>query len=62
MKTEIFIDLVEAARRLRVAYQTAYRWALEGKLIATRKDGRWLVEETSVNRMAEIRRELEHTA
>src|SRR5688500_1697508 len=35
------IDLQEAARRLDVHYQTAYRWVREGRLPAVRVRGRY---------------------
>ena len=35
------IDLQEAARRLGVHYQTAYRWVREGRLTAVRVRGRY---------------------
>jgi hypothetical protein len=49
------IELVEAARRLRIPYARAHRYALTGRLEAERVEGRWVVSTRSVER---IEREL----
>ena len=45
------IDLVDASARLRVPYHTAHRWALVGKLDGERRDGRWTVSVSSLERL-----------
>ena len=55
MKT---VTLVEAATRLRVGYTKAHRWALTGRLEATKGDNGWRVSEASVKKVAkELRAE-----
>ena len=49
MKT---VTLVEACTRLRVAYVKAHRWALTGRLEASKGDDGWRVSEASVKRVA----------
>ena len=52
------IELVDAAARLRIPYHLAYRFALIGRLVSTRRHGRWFVERTSVDRLEqELERE-----
>ena len=45
------IDLVAAAQRLGVPYNTAHRWALIGRLDAERREGRWAVTPESIDRV-----------
>lgn len=49
------IDLQEAARRLDVHYQTAYRWVREGRLPAVRVRGRYELAVADVEAFAEQR-------
>ena len=49
------IDLQEAARRLEVHYQTAYRWVREGRIPAVRVRGRYELEVADVDAFARER-------
>ena len=49
------IDLQEAARRLGVHYQTAYRWVREGRIPAVRVRGRYELEISDVDAFAQER-------
>lgn len=49
------IDLQEAARRLGVHYQTAYRWVREGRVPAVRVRGRYELEVSDVEAFARER-------
>lgn len=49
------IELAEAADRLGVHYQTAYRWVREGRLPAVRVRGRYRLEVADVDALAEAR-------
>lgn len=49
------IDLQEAARRLDVHYQTAYRWVREGRIPAVRVRGRYELELEDVDAFARQR-------
>jgi len=49
------IDLQEAARRLGVHYQTAYRWVREGRIPAVRVRGRYELEISDVDAYARER-------
>ncbi|MBK5289360.1 MAG: excisionase family DNA-binding protein, partial [Acidimicrobiia bacterium] len=50
------MNLKEAASRLEVHYQTAYKWVQSGALGATRVGGRYEVTEAAVERLAARRR------
>ena len=49
------IELADAAERLGVHYQTAYRWVREGRLPAVRIRGRYRIEVTDVEALARER-------
>lgn len=49
------IPLPEAALRLGISWQIAWRLVLRGDLKARKKDGRWLVEKSDVERLASER-------
>ena len=49
-KQSEWIELVEAARRLRLGYPVVHRLALKGILDARRINGRWSVSRASVDR------------
>lgn len=51
------VDLVEAARRLRVAYHVALRLVLTGRLTGDRKNGRWKVDSEDLRRLEGERKE-----
>ncbi len=51
------VDLVEAARRLRVAYHVAHRLVLTGRLKGDRKNGRWKVDSEDLRRLEGEREE-----
>ena len=51
------LPLSEAAQRLRVSYQTARNWLLEGRLTGGRDEfGRLYVEEAAVDRLLKAQR------
>lgn len=56
------LDLVEAAARLRVAYHTAHRLVLTGKLKGWRLDGRWFVDACDLERLLKERAEISSSA
>lgn len=45
------VELVEAAAKLRVAYHTAHRWVLIGRLKGSRVNGAWTVDATDLDRL-----------
>jgi len=52
------MNLKEAARRLGVHYQTAYRWVRSGELVAVRVGARYEVSEAAIERLRSQRRAL----
>src|SRR5262245_32219651 len=52
------MNLKEAARRLGVHYQTAYRWVRSGELVAVRVGSRYEVSEAAIERLRARRRAL----
>lgn len=52
---EGMVDLVEAASRLRIAYQAAHRLVLTGELKGQRRNGRWYVDAAHLELVAERR-------
>lgn len=53
--TEPLIDLNDAAARLDVHYQTAYRWVRSGRLPAVIVDGKYEIDPADVQRLNEAR-------
>jgi excisionase family DNA binding protein len=53
--TPPLLELTEAAQRLGVHYQTAYRWIRSGQLPATLVDGRYRIEPTAVEQLSSRR-------
>ena len=52
------MNLKEAARRLGVHYQTAYRWVRSGELVAVRIGARYEISEAAIERLRAQRRAL----
>jgi len=52
------VNLKEAARRLGVHYQTAYRWVRSGELVAVRVGARYEVSDAAIERLRAQRRAL----
>ena len=52
------MNLKEAARRLGVHYQTAYRWVRSGELVAVRIGSRYEVSDAAIERLRAQRRAL----
>jgi excisionase family DNA binding protein len=52
------MNLKEAARRLGVHYQTAYRWVRSGELVAVRIGARYAVSDAAIERLRAQRRAL----
>src|SRR6478752_7980946 len=52
------MNLKEAARRLDVHYQTAYRWVRSGELVAVRVGARYEVSDAAIERLRAQRRAL----
>ena len=53
------VDLTDAALRLRISWERAWRAVLDGRLQGQKRNGKWLVSEESIveyaKRQAEIR-------
>jgi excisionase family DNA binding protein len=54
------LDLADAARRLGVHYQTAYRWVREGELRAVKVGKRYRVQRRDVEGLARRRQRARH--
>src|SRR3954454_22860008 len=52
------MNLKEAARRLGVHYQTAYRWVRSGELVAVRIGARYEISDAAIERLRAQRRAL----
>jgi excisionase family DNA binding protein len=52
------VNLKEAARRLGVHYQTAYRWVRSGELVAVRIGSRYEISDAAIERLRSQRRAL----
>ena len=52
MIQEVMIGLAEAAQRLRVPYQNCHRLLMTGVLRGEKRDGRWYVHASDVERFA----------
>lgn len=55
------LDLQTAADELGVHYQTAYRWVRSGRLVASRIDGRYLVDRSDLDKVQAARSHPERT-
>lgn len=49
-KDDVHVPLAEAAQRLGMSWQRAWRLVLTGELEGIRQQGRWLVGEASIRR------------
>lgn len=56
MTEQFEITLSDAAQRLGMSWGRAWRLVLTGKLLGTKREGRWVVSERSVTRLRDAQK------